>query len=198
MVTGQIPNLGGRLPLAEPKSLNVAQRDLFDAVTATQVPWANDAGVQTTTADGRLIGPFNAFLLHPEVSSKFLEFFAAEAVNTSLTERVREILILAVGAVWRADYEIYSHKAFARKAGLSEDAVSRLSDGQIPADLSEHEKIAALLARELSITHRISADLYEQGEKAFGTKGLFDIAALMGLYHTACAVLTLFEVPAPA
>jgi hypothetical protein len=26
---------------------------------------------------------------------------------------------------------------------------------------------------------------------------LFDIAALMGQYHTVCAALTLFEVPAP-
>ena len=198
MVTEQKHGLGGRLPLAEPTSLNARQRELFDAVTATQVPWASGAGVRTTAADGRLIGPFNAFLLHPEVASKFLDFFAAEAASTSLSQRVREIVIIAVGAVWHADYELYAHKAFAVKAGLSEDVATRLGNGEIPADLSAHEKIAAEVTRQLCTTHRINADLYEQAEKTFGTIGLFDIAALMGIYHTACAVLTLFEVPAPA
>lgn len=39
--------------------------------------------------------------------------------------------------------------------------------------------------------------LYREAELAFGRTGLFDIVALMGLYHTVCMALTLFDVPAP-
>jgi hypothetical protein len=59
------------------------------------------------------------------------------------------------------------------------------------------EKIAARLARELSTRHRVEDALYRKAEQAFGRTGLFDIVALMGLYHTVCTVLTLIEVPAP-
>jgi 4-carboxymuconolactone decarboxylase len=189
--------LGGRLPLADPAALTGAQRELFDTVNATQVPWANEAGFPATTADGRLIGPYNSFLLYTEVAAKILEFSAAERAHTTLSQREHEIVIIAVGAVWGADYELYAHTALARNAGLSEIAVTTLVNGGIPDDLSEHEKIAALLAHQLSTSHRIDDELYREAEHAFGTTGLFDIAALMGQYHTVCTALTLFEVPAP-
>jgi 4-carboxymuconolactone decarboxylase len=189
--------LGGRLPLADPATMTDPQRHLFEALKATWEPLSDKAGVQMTTADGRLIGPYNTFLLHPEVVAKFSEFQAAEATYTTLSKRVREVVIIAVGAVWGADYELYAHTAMARNAGLSEIAVTTLVNAGIPDDLSENEKIAARLAHQLSTSHRIDDELYRAAEKAFGTTGLFDIAALMGEYHTVCAALTLFEVPAP-
>lgn len=189
--------LGGRLPLADPTTLTGAQRDLFEALKAAWEPLSNKAGVQMATADGRLIGPYNTFLLHPEVAAKFSEFQAAEATYTTLSPRVREVVIVAVVAVWRAHYALYAHTTLARNAGISDHAVITLATGGIPDDLSEHEKIAARLARQLSTRHRVDDELYREAEKAFGTKGLFDIAALIGQYHTVCATLTLFEVPAP-
>jgi 4-carboxymuconolactone decarboxylase len=72
-----------------------------------------------------------------------------------------------------------------------------LANGGIPDELSEHEKIAARLAHQLSTSHRVDDELYSEAEQAFGTTGLFDIAALIGQYHTVCTALTLFEVPAP-
>ena len=36
--------LGGRLPLADPTDLVGAQRELFDKMTSTVVPWADDTG----------------------------------------------------------------------------------------------------------------------------------------------------------
>jgi 4-carboxymuconolactone decarboxylase len=189
--------LGGRLPLADPATLTGAQRDLFEALKAAWEPLSNKAGIQMATADGRLIGPYNTFLLHPEVAAKFSEFQAAEATYTTLSPRVREVVIVAVGAVWGADYELYAHTTLARNAGLSEHAVTTLANGGIPDDLSEHEKIAANLTSQLSTRHRVDDELYREAEKAFGTTGLFDIAALIGQYHTVSAALTLFEVPAP-
>ena|ERR1700722_7473044 len=88
--------LGGRLPLADPTTLTGAQREFFNAMQATQVPWANKAGFRATTADGRLIGPYNSFLLNPEVAAKILEFSAAEKAHTTLSQREHEIVIVAV------------------------------------------------------------------------------------------------------
>lgn len=189
--------LGGRLPLADPATLTSAQRDLFEALKATWEAYANEAGIQITTEDGRLIGPFNSFLLHPEVAKGLSEFQAAEATHTTLPQRVREVVIIAVGAVWGADYELYAQTTVARNAGLSNQAVTTLANGGIPEDLSDHEKIAARLARQLSTRHRVDDELYREAEQAFGRTGLFDIAAVMGEYHTVCTALTLFEVPTP-
>ena len=89
--------LGGRLPLADPATLTGEQRALFDRMMAHIVPWADEAGFESTAADGRLIGPFNPALLNPAVTASMLDLSAAEGTHTSLSDRVREVVILAVG-----------------------------------------------------------------------------------------------------
>jgi 4-carboxymuconolactone decarboxylase len=191
------PALGGRLPLADPSALIGAQRELFDTITSAVVPWADDIGFQSTTSGGRLIGPFNAMLLNPAVTSASSELLLGEKEHTSLSARVREVVILAVGAVWQSDYELYAHSAAARKVGISDDAIRVLATGGIPDELSEDETIAAELTRQISTRHRVDDALYRQAENRFGRKGLTDIAILIGIYHTVCTTLNLFEIPAP-
>ena len=160
---------GGRLPLADPAALNPAQREIFDRMASRIVPWANDAHFQSTAEDGRLIGPFNPALLNPAIASPFLDLQFAEQVHTSLSERVREVVILAVGAAWQADYEPYAHLAVARKAGLSDDAARTLVAGGLPGDLTEDEKVALRLTRQLSTRHSVDESLYRDAEDRFGT-----------------------------
>jgi 4-carboxymuconolactone decarboxylase len=189
--------LGGRLPLADPASLTDAQRELFDTVVRSRVPWADGAGFRVTTTDNRLIGPFNAFLLQPEVAEAFLAFRSAATDHTTLSDREREIVIVAVGAVWGAKYELYAHTALARQAGIAENDLTTLLDGRTPESLSDRERLAADVTRQLSSAHHVSDELYREAEKAFGAKGLLDIVMLMGQYQTVCSLLTLFDVPAP-
>ncbi|OCB45113.1 hypothetical protein A5721_18615 [Mycobacterium vulneris] len=189
--------LGGRLPLVDPAGLTPEQQDLAASVRATQLPWAVDAGFEITSPDGRLIGPFNAFLHHPEIASRFLAFSAGESRYTTLSERIREIVILAVGGVWAAEYELYAHSVLAANAGIDRTAIQALAHGEAPTSLHGDELIAAELAQQLSKNHRIDEALYRDAEAAFGRRGLFDIVALMGQYLTVSALLSLFEVPAP-
>ena len=189
--------LGGRLPLADPADLSPAQRELFDKMTNAVVPWADDTGFRSTTDDGRFIGPFNPALLNPTMTWAAAELALGERENTSLSARLREVVILAVGAVWQSDYELYAHSAAARKVGIAEDAIRALVSGEIPENLSKDERIAAELTRALSTTHRVDDTLYRQAENCFGTKGLTDIVILIGVYHTVCTTLNLFEIPVP-
>jgi 4-carboxymuconolactone decarboxylase len=196
-MSDQADVLGGRLPLADPAALDPAQREIFDRMATLIVPWADDARFQSTAEDGRLIGPFNPALLNPTIAGPFLDLQSAEQVHTSLSARVREVIILAVGAVWQADYELYAHLAVARKAGLPEDAARAVATGGLPDDLSDDEKIALRLTQQLSTSHRVDESLYRDAENRFGAKGLIDIAFLIGIYHSVCATLTMFAIPAP-
>jgi 4-carboxymuconolactone decarboxylase len=189
--------LGGRLPLADRASLTAAQREIFDQMMTAAVPWAQKAGFQATTDDGRFIGPFNPSLLNPAISEQFLKLQFTEEQTTSLSERARQVVILTVGAVWRADYELYAHSAAARHVGLPEADITTLVSGGMPEGLTEPEKIAHRLARQLTTSHHVDDQLYRDAEKAFGAKGISEIAMLTGIYHTVCGILNVFDVPAP-
>ncbi|WP_456822455.1 hypothetical protein [Bradyrhizobium sp. USDA 4502] len=60
---------------------------------------------------------------------------------------MREVVIIAVGALWSAEYELYAQNSLACQAGLSDQAVAALAVGGIPDDLSDDEKIAVYLVR---------------------------------------------------
>jgi 4-carboxymuconolactone decarboxylase len=197
MTAGDV-TLGGRLPLYDREELTLVQENLFDWQMREAVPWAEAAGFQAGTQAGQLIGPFNPALLSPEISKAFFEFVLAEHQSTSLSTRAREVIILTVGAVWQAPYELYAHCAVGRHVGLSDDEVRTLAEGGLPKDLSDTEAVAHRVARALSLEHRLDDVLYSEAEKLLGAKGIMDAAVLTGVYHTVCAILNAFEIPAPS
>lgn len=189
--------LGGRLKLLDPAALTEAQRSVYDRLANTMVPWANKSGFQSEAEDGRLIGPFSPILLSPNITRAFLDLQDAEQAHTSLDERVRQVVILSVGAVWQSEYELHAHAAVAQKAGLPEDVVQDLASGRVPDGLSEPEKLAARFTLALSTGHRVDDSLYQAAEAAFGPKGLVDLVVLAGSYTIVCGLLNAFEIPAP-
>ena len=190
-------NQTDRLPLLTPEQLNPTQKQLYDRMEQEQVPWANKAGFQTETPDKKLLGPFNGLLYAPEVGQTYLDYFAAEKKNTTLSERVHEIVILTVGAAWNSAYELYAHTAVGKSVGLPDAVVKAVAAGQTPEGLSEPEAAAQEFTRQLAATRRIDPAAYARANAAFGDKGLVDIVLLTGLYLTTCALLNAFEVPAP-
>ena len=193
-----VPELGGRLPLLRPEDLTAEQKTVYDLIGQTMVPWAEKVGFQSRTADGSLIGPFNAILHSPAITTAFLKLQEAEGKASSLGERVRQVVILSVGAGWQSPYELYAHSAVARTAGLPEAAIRELAAGGLPEGLEEAEKAAALFTRRLTSGHRVDDALYGRAEAAFGPKGLVDMIYLAGCYHIVCGLLNAFQVPAPS
>ena len=190
--------LGGRLPLLAPGDLSDGrQQELYQRMRTHQVPWADRHNFLGMTDDGRLIGPFNPLLYSPEAGTGFLDFEGAEERSTSLDDRVRQVVILSVGSVWRSDYEIYAHAAVARQAGLSDEAIRALQNGEPAKDLTDKEKLAQTYTLRLTSEHSVDATLYESAEHAFGRQGLVDIALLIGRYLTICTLLNGFDIPRP-
>jgi 4-carboxymuconolactone decarboxylase len=187
--------LGGRLPLYGSEALDPAQKALYDWLMNVAVPWADAAAFEARTETGRLIGPFNPALLTPDISTAFLDLAVAEQKHTSLSKRIREVIILTVGAVWQAPYELYAHCAVARYVGHSDDAVRTLADGGLPKNLSDTERVAHRVARALSVDHRLDEALYREAEALLGADGVMETAVLAGIYHTVCAILNAFEIP---
>ncbi len=189
---------GGRLPLFDPQELTPAQKALYNSINEHAVPWAESAGFKAKRPDGRLLGPFNPILLSPEIATSFLALQAAEQQHTTLNDRVRQVVILTVGAVWGADYERYAHAAVAQNAGLSEQAIRALCGGQDPAPtLTDHEQLAQRFTWRLTAKHHIDDGLYAQAVAAFGERGIMDLLFLAGCYDTVSSLLNAFNIPVP-
>src|SRR5258708_20006761 len=132
-------NLGGRLPLLDPKELAPAQAKLYKVMDDTLIAWANQSGFAVKTRDGKFIGPFNPSLYSPGITDGFSKFMDAEPKNTKLDKRMRPIFILTLQPVWNSPYEVYAHSAEARWVGLPEEAIQALASGESPEGLTSNE-----------------------------------------------------------
>ena len=190
-------DLGGRIPLSDPAQLSEDQKSLYKAINENAVPWAEGSGFVAKLDDGRLVGPFNIVLESPELGAAFLQLQSAEEKRTSLSERVRQVVILTIGSAWKAPYELYAHSAVARTAGLADDTIDALVRGDLATGLSGEEALAQQLTQQLALERNVSQELFDQAKTVFGVRGIVDMLILAGCYDTVCSLLNTFAVPVP-
>lgn len=193
----QSEQMGGRLKLLSPDELNDEQKKLYDYLIETKISWAKKSRFTAALQDGRLIGPFNGFLYSPQMARAFNDCVDAEAKNTSLSARIRQIIVLTVGVVWNTGYEIYAHTAVGKTAGLDDTLINAIKEGREPENLIPPEAAAYRFTYELLTNRKINEDLYRQAVENLKEKGIVDMVNLIGLYLATSAMLNTFEVPVP-
>jgi len=190
-------HLGGRIELLEPSAMDESQRRLYNPILRDAVPWAQSSGFVAALPDGKVIGPFNLALQSPEIGAAFANLQSTEESSSTLTARMRQLVILTVGSIWQCDYERYAHGAVARKVGLPQQVIDVVANGMDPQGLSEQELLACRLTAEICVHHKVPQDLFERAQAALGDRGIVDLLFLAGCYVTVCSLLNTFEVPVP-
>lgn len=185
-----------RLPKYAPDDLDPERRAVYDAIAGG--PRALGPQLfRLTDSQGGLEGPFNAMLVSPGVGMALQRLGAAIRFETGLSDRCREIAILTLAAARDSAFEWYAHEAIARRAGLTQDELDALHDGQSPASLSpaesvSHDTVVALL------DHRDLDDAqFEQARDVLGLEGLVELVTLTGYYDLLALSLRAFRVPLP-
>ena len=186
---------GARLPKFEPSALDAEQRSLYDAIAGGRRAQGPQL-FRLADADGRLEGPFNAFLLQPRLGSALQALGASVRYDTGLDDRCREIAILVVAAHWRSDFEWHAHKAVGRAAGLGDAELAALREGR-HAELASRESVVARTAAALVTRGDLDDAEYGEAVGHLGPAGLFELLTLVGYYATLALQLRVFRVPAP-
>ena len=186
---------GARIQKLEPTSLDEEQRSLYHAIAGGRRAQGPQL-FRLTDEDGRLEGPFNAFLLQPRLGSALQALGSSVRFETGLDARCREIAILVVAAHWRSDFEWYAHEAVARSAGLDDAELAAVREGRYGA-LTGREAVVARTAAALVAGGDLGDAEYLEAVEVMGTAGLFELLTLVGYYATLALQLRVFRVPAP-
>ncbi|MFC0629376.1 carboxymuconolactone decarboxylase family protein [Kribbella deserti] len=189
--------LGGRLDLLAPQELTEAQRQIYDLISSEHMPKAEKSGYVGQLPDGRVIGLYNVLLYSPELTMG-LGAWMDGLSRSNLADEVREVVILAVGAMWRSEYQLYAHAAIARQIGLSDKMIDAIKEEREPDGISADAVVAYRFTCSLLSQRRVDDDLYAQAVAAFTIPGIAALVHLIGLYQTVSALLNCFQVPAPS
>jgi 4-carboxymuconolactone decarboxylase len=132
---------------------------------------------------GRVSPGFGAILNKPEVAILIAQLGTHIRFENELPDNVRELTALTASAELEGVYEQGLHTHDAAEKGVAQsviDAVNAKSDALPGA--TEAEAIAVRCARELTRSHDLSDEAFEQARQRFGDSGVVELIATIGYY----------------
>jgi len=191
-----LPEKHGRLEWYLPADLSPDARRLYDAITGG--PRTSSGGIwMSADGTGRLEGPFNAMLACPSVGSSLQELGASIRYRTSLTDRERELAILATAAAEDCEFERVAHERHARTYGLTDDEIRAVQSSGSTGSLPPDEVIVLEVVRALTEHRDLSDHLFERAYRELGETKLVELIFLVGYYQTLALSLAALRVPLP-
>jgi len=180
-----------RLPLIAPAELTPEQKRLYDDMRKGIA--SNFNAFKAVREDGALMGPWNPWLHEPGIGKAIWDLTLAMTANATLSDNIRQIVILVVGARFDAAYEIYAHIAVAEHEGMHPERLATLVADLKPSDLSADESVAFDVAFKLIRGGVLPEPLYRLAVPTFGQHGTNEMIYLVGLYSMVSTTLNLFN-----
>lgn len=180
-----------RIPLVLPSAWNAAVHGALAAFPHVHnfilSNWPN--------GDARGLNGVATMLNHPVLAKAFLTFNNHVATTSTLSKRIRELLILRIGWLRHSEYEYMQHVVLGLRAGLTEEEIELIRQGP---DASELDPIDADLLRavdELNADAFIKDETWNRLSRNFSNEQLLDLVFVVGCYEIMAMVFNTFKVP---
>ena len=133
--------------------------------------------------DGRVFNIFRTLAAHPKLLKKWLVFGNHILNKSTLPPRERELLILRVGWLCRAEYEWGQHVVIGKKAGLTDDEIDRVKEGPDAPGWSEFDATLLRAVDDLREQAFISDAVWNALAATYDTPQLLDLIFTVGQYN---------------
>lgn len=171
-----------RLPLVDRDALDPDTQAIYDMLS----------GGSAETIRG-LRGPGGINLHSPQYAKFARPVGRYLRYDAGFSGRVREVAILVTARCCDSQFEWVAHEKEALKEGVPLDTIEAIRLGRPLDGLDPVDAIIVALGRETFLARKVSPETYRQALQHFGTRGLVDLAALMGNYASTAAMLTIFD-----
>lgn len=146
-------------------------------------------------AEGGVLNIFATLARHPKLLKRWLVFGSHVLLKSTLSPRERELAILRIGWLCRAEYEWAQHVPIARAAGLTDDEIRRVAAGPEATGWDPFDAALLRAVDELRADARIGDTTWAELAKRYDTRQLMDLVFTVGQYNLVSMALNSFGVP---
>jgi AhpD family alkylhydroperoxidase len=170
-----------RVPsLSRDDAASVHQQPLWDRLEAERkVPTANI---------------FRALANAPALLDAFLSYANAMRDGSLLSPKLRELAILTVGHSTGSEYEIAHHQSHGRKAGLTDEQLAAVADGESSELFNEAERAVMALARESTTEVHVSDATWEATAKHLDDQQMVELTLTIAWYNSGVRIMGLLHI----
>ena len=131
---------------------------------------------------GKIANIFQTLAHHPALLRRWTVFGNHILYKSSLPAREREVVILRVGWLCRAEYEWAQHVVIGKREGLTDDDIDRIAIGPGAEGLGAFDEALLQAADELHRDSIISDQTWSTLAKRYSTEQLLDLVFTIGQY----------------
>lgn len=144
---------------------------------------------------GGTLTNLDRLLLHsPPVANGWNELLGAVRGATTLDPLLRELIVLRVAVLNRADYEFAAHEGPARQAGAGDDWLAAVADWEASRLFSAEER--CVLAYTDAVTRQVEVDdeLFAELAGRFDSRRVVEITVTAAVYNAVSRFLVALQV----
>ncbi len=176
------PDSLSRLPLVEREAMDEQGQKFYDAVT----------GPHSRTLVG-LQGPGGIWLHSPELGERERAVNQYLRYETALERRLTELAILVTARELDNQFEWTAHEPVALKEGLDPEIIEVVKHRKPTSGLGTKEALIISLGRKLFRERKVDPETFAHALEVFGSRGLVNLAALMGNYAGTALMLNMVD-----
>jgi 4-carboxymuconolactone decarboxylase len=132
---------------------------------------------------GQPLNIFATLAHHPKLMKRWLVFGNHVLAKSTLPARERELVILRVGWLCRAEYEWGQHTAIGSASGLSDEEILRIAEGPQATGWGDFDRALLRATDELHSDSFISDDTWQTLSGHLTSEQLLDLIFAIGQYH---------------
>jgi AhpD family alkylhydroperoxidase len=137
---------------------------------------------------------FRSLANAPVLLDAFLSYANAMRDGSLLSPKLRELAILSVGHATGSEYEIAHHQSHGRKAGLTDEQLAGVADGENPELFNEAERAVIALAREATIKVNVSDASWAAAAKHLDDQQMVELTLTIAWYNSGVRVMGLLGI----
>ena len=143
---------------------------------------------------GRVLNLYRMLLHSPPVADGWRSFLTAIRQQCQLSGRYRELAILQVAVLNRADYEFQAHVPFALKEGLKQAELDQIHSGGLPASLTEADRAVLRYTDAMTRSIDVPDEVFEAVRAQFSEREVVELTATIGAYNLVSRFLVAMKV----
>jgi len=169
-----------RVPSLSRDAASIDQQPLWDRLEAERkVPTANI---------------FRALANAPVLLDAFLTYANAMRDSSQLSPKLRELAILSVGHTTGSEYEIAHHQSHGLKAGLTEEQLAAVADGESTELFDDAERAVMALARESTANVHVTEDTWAAAAKHLDDQQMVELTLTICWYNSGVRIMGLLGI----
>lgn len=133
--------------------------------------------------DGSILHVLSTLGRHPKLLDRYSPFINYIMGEQTLPDRDREILILRIGWLCKAKYELGHHSIFAKRAGLTDEDILRITKGADAPGWSISEAALIRATDELYNDAIISEETWKILSEHYTEQQFIDVIFTVGQYN---------------